>query len=44
MVIKRSSAGISRIKARVQVVLPEPVGPETKMFFRVRTASCMKRS
>src|SRR5580700_7918501 len=38
MVTSRSSLGISWIKALVQVVLPEPVAPETMMFLRVCTA------
>src|SRR5580658_1713488 len=38
MVIRRSSAGISRISALVQVVFPEPVAPDTTMFLRARTA------
>src|ERR1700722_12703510 len=44
MVTNRSSPGISRIKALVHVVLPEPVGPDTRMFFRLRTAKRMKAS
>ena len=42
--ISRSSAGISRISALVQVVLPEPVGPETRMFLRAATARRMNAS
>jgi len=34
----------SRISALVQVVFPEPVGPETRMFLRLATASRMKAS
>src|SRR5437588_637558 len=38
MVMSRSSRGISRISALVQVVLPDPVAPETTTFLRARTA------
>src|SRR6266436_6044428 len=41
MVTRRSSQGISRISALVQVVLPEPVAPDTTMFLRERTARRM---
>ena len=43
MVIRRSSAGISRISALVQVVLPEPVGPETRMFLRASDRQAHER-
>ena len=45
IVIRRSALGISRISALVKVVLPEPVGPETKIFLRrLTTASRMNAS
>ncbi len=44
MVTKRSSGGISRISALVQVVFPDPVGPDTTMFCRLVTASRMNPS
>ena len=40
----RSLEGISRISALVQVVFPDPVGPETRMFLRLATARRMKAS
>ena len=42
MVISRSLVGISGISAFEKVVLPEPVEPETRIFFFASTADFRK--